>query len=214
MIAFAYAEAGPKNAAMYRALIDGMITSIRDTMPDEEIIMLTDDTTPLVKEVNGVLRIPRTMPIMTWRLKCHQVAHGVAENILFTEPDVRFKANVMGQFSRDFDVAVTTREEEVMLDNEEINTPFTLGMTLSKSDEFWREAKLYCQTLDQKYQDWFGDIMSIAHVVNGGKFNVKKLEGYMFNHVVNDPKEQSNALVLHYKGKRKNFLFDCKKEAA
>ena len=214
MIAFAYAEAGPKNAAMYRSLISGMVMSIRDTMPDEEIIMLTDDDTPVVKEVNGIIRIPRTMPIMTWRLKCHQVAHAIGENILFTEPDVRFKANVMGEFARDFDVAMTTREEAVLLDNEEINTPFTLGMTLSKSDEFWREAKLYCQTLDAKYQDWFGDIMAIAHVVNGGKFNVEILDGGEFNHVVNDPAEQSDAKVLHYKGKRKNFLFDVIKEAA
>lgn len=214
MIAFAYIDTTPENIAKYRALVVGMVESIRKHMPSQEILLLTDDTTPVFKEVNAVLRIPKTMGLMTWRLKCHQVAHSVADEILFVEPDVRLQADVMDVFAKPFDVAVTTREDEVLLDNKRINTPYTLGMTFSRSQEFWREAKMFCQTLDEKDQDWFGDIISIANVVQGGKFNVEVLDGAIYNHVVNDPEKPTDAKALHYKGKRKAWLFPLVKEAA
>jgi len=214
MIAFAYSDTGPKRSALYGALAEGMVQNIKEFMPDQEILMLTDDKTPIVKGVNGVLRIERTMQLMTWRLKCHQLAHSMADEIVFVEPDVRFQANIMDDFDRSVDVAVTTREKEVTLDNKRINTPFTLGMTFSRSAEFWREAKLYCQTLTAEDQDWFGDMLSIAHVIDGGKFNVAKMDGAIYNHVVNDPDLPTNAKVLHYKGKRKTWLFPSVEEAA
>lgn len=212
MIAFAYIDTTPDNAATYRPLVDGMVKSVRETMPEQEILLLTDESTAIFHHVNAVLRIPKTTGLMTWRLKCHQVAHSVSDEILFIEPDVRLKADVMDVFDKAFDVAVTSREHEVLLDNKKINTPFTLGMTFSRSQDFWREAKLFCQTLDEKDQDWFGDIMAIAHVVQDGKFNVEVLDGAIYNHVVNDPDKPTNAKALHYKGKRKVWLFPLLKE--
>lgn len=214
MIAFAYIDTTPDNIASYRALVVGMVDSIRKTMPEQEILLLTDDTTPVFKNVNAVLRIPKTMGLMTWRLKCHQVAHSVADEILFVEPDVRLQADVMDVFAKPFDVAVTSRETEVLLENKRINTPYTLGMTFSRSQDFWREAKLFCQTLDEKDQDWFGDMLSIANVIQGGKFNVEVLDGAIYNHIVNDPALPTSAKALHYKGKRKVWLFPKAEEAA
>lgn len=214
MIAFAYSDTTPENVAKYRALVVGMVDSIRQYMPSQEILLLTDDTTPVFKNVNAVLRIPKTVGLMTWRLKCHQVAHSVADEILFVEPDVRLQADVTDVFNEPFDVAVTSREQEVLLENERLNTPFTLGMTFSRSQEFWREAKMFCQTLDEKDQDWFGDMLSIANVVQSGKFNIKVLDGAIYNHVINDPDKPTDAKALHYKGKRKHWLFPLAKEAA
>ena len=208
MISFAYADTGPKMTALYRALADGMIASASAAMPDEQIVLLTDDTTPVFKGIDKVLRVERTMPLMVWRLKCHQVAHSLGEEILFVEPDVRFNEGVMEVFSNHFDIAITTRESAVTLENERRNTPFTLGMTFSRSAEFWRQAKLHCQTLPEAEQGWFGDMLSIAAVIESSQFNVQKLDGAVYNHVVNDPNEQpTGAKALHYKGKRKAWLF-------
>lgn len=207
MIAFAYCDRSTEFAPMYQAMAEAMVKNVREVMPDQEILMITDDTTPMTKGINKVLRIERTTPLMPWRLKAHQYAHDLADEIVFVEPDVRFKANVMKDFDRTVDIAVTTREDEVLLENERLNTPFTLGMTFSRNAEFWRQAKLYCQGLSAKDQDWFGDMLSIAHVIASKAFNVTQMDGSIYNHVVNDPYKPTDAKVLHYKGKRKAWLF-------
>ena len=215
MIAFAYADTGPKMTALYRALSDGMIASARSAMPTEQIVLVTDATTPPFKGIDKVLRVDRTMPLMVWRLKCHQSAHVLGNEILFVEPDVRFNEDVMHVFGVGFDIAITTREKEVMLENERRNTPFTLGMTFSRSAEFWRQAKLHCQELPEQEQGWFGDMLSIAAVIDSAQFNVHQLDGAVYNHVVNDPNEApTGAKALHYKGRRKAFLFPQAEEAA
>lgn len=208
VIAFAYAYGGNEKSPLYQALCDGLISNIREVMPDREILMLTDENTPAIEGVNSVLRIPMGIPLMTWRLKCHEVAHAVADNILFTEPDVRFQCDMMNEFAGEFDIAVTTRESKVTLDGEDLYVPYTLGVTFSKSQQFWRDAKVCCNGLERKYQDWFGDIMAFAKVIDSGKYNVLTLDGAVFNHVVNDPSEPVTAKALHYKGKRKGWLFD------
>lgn len=214
MIALAYADLTPDRSALYRGLISGLIDNINTVCPGEKLLLLTDDTTPLISGVSQVLRVPRTMGLMTWRLKCHQLAHGVADEILFIEPDVRFSENVMSEFAAgDFDVSITTREAEVILADDRIASNYGFGVMYSKSQDFWREAKLYCQTLSEKYQNWFGDMLAIEHVLDSGQFRVKVMPGAIYNHVVNDPCETSDAKVRHYKGKRKAWLFDQAVEA-
>ena len=214
MIAFAYCDRSTDHAPMYHTLAEGLVANIREVMPSQEILMITDEDTQMIKGINKVLRVPRTMPLMPWRLKCHQFAHDLSDEIMFTEPDVRFQADVMGDFPGNADIAVTTREQEVLLENERLNTPFTLGMTFSRNAEFWREAKIYCQSLTAKDQDWFGDMLSIAHVIDSGKFTVVQMNGSIYNHVVNDPDKPTDAKVLHYKGKRKHWLFPRMTEEA
>ena len=212
MIAFAYARAAPTLSAMYETLSEGLVANLRNVFPEEEIAMITDNDTPIIKGINKVLRIERTQPLMVWRLKCHQMAHTMADKIMFVEPDVRFMDNVLREFTDDFDIAITTREDKLKIERK--NTKYTLGMTFSRSAEFWREAKIFCQSLDEKDQAWFGDLQSVAHVIDGGAFKVKVLEGSIYNHVVNDPSMLTDAKVLHYKGKRKQWLFPQVTEAA
>lgn len=214
MIAFAYADTRDELSALYTPLAEGLVENLRSVFPQETIAMVTDDGTPAVKGVHQVLRVERNAPLMVWRLKAHQMAHSMADEIMFVEPDVRFNENVMYAFPKECDVCVTTREQEVMLENERRNTPFTLGMTFSRNAEFWREAKIICQTLDARDQIWFGDMLAIAEVIQGGKFKVEMLDGSVYNHVVNNPAAKTSAKVLHYKGKRKTFLFNSVVEEA
>lgn len=214
MIAFAYAQTGPRMAALYLTLAEGLVANLKAICPNESVLMLTDEQTPIVKGVNSVLRVERTMPLMTWRLKAHQLAHSMADEILFVEPDVRLVEDVMHVFQEPFDIAVTTREEKARLQDEDRDTPYTLGMTFSRSDQFWREAKMVCQSLSERDQTWFGDMLAVDVVVKSGKFDVKPLDGAIYNHVVNDPAETVTAKALHYKGKRKMFLFPQVEEAA
>lgn len=213
MIAFAYVDTGPRMSALYSTLAEGLVDNLKSVVPNQPILMVTDEKTSAVKGVN-VLRVEMTVPLMTWRLKAHQVAHSLADEILFVEPDVRLVEDVMDVFNEPFDIAITSREEKARLEDETRDTPYTLGMTFSRSAEFWREAKVFCQGLSERDQTWFGDMLAVDHVVNSWKFDIKTLDGSIYNHVVNNPKEKTQAKALHYKGKRKAFLFPSVEEAA
>ena len=214
MIAFACAHGGPKTHLLYQALLEGLVKNLREVCPREKLLYVTDDDMPKLFGVD-TMRITRNMPLMTWRLKAHQFAHAHADEILFVEPDVRLRGNIMGEFAdKDFDIAVTPREGDVFLEGEKLKAPYTQGTTFSRSPNFWREAKLYCQTLPEKEQGWFGDLYSIAHVIDCGMYRVKKLDGAVYNHIPNDPREVVTAKAVHYKGKRKAWLLPHVMEAA
>ena len=217
-IAFAYAAVSKGMHMLYSSVAEGMTENLREKFPHLPILMVTDDATPPIKGVHKIFRVDRNVPLMTWRMKVHQMAHQMAEEILFLEPDVRIvDANLMEVFDKkDFDVAITGREIDVMWEGEMISKtcPYTLGATFSRSAEFWRECKLACQKLDAKDQEWIGDMKALAEVVNSGNFKVKVLDGSVYNHVPNDPHEAQTAKVLHYKGKRKDWLLPRATEAA
>lgn len=203
-IAFAYCESTPELNALYSGLLPGMVKNMRE-MTEAPILQLSDEHTPIVKGVSAVLRIDK-LPLMVWRMKAHQMAHSQAEEIYFVEPDVRLRADVLDVFEQSFDIAITPRETGVMWGDEALPT-YTLGSTFSRSDEFWREAKIYCQTLPERDQHWIGDLRSVAHVIEGGKYRVVELDPSIYNHIPNELVEKSEAKVLHYKGKRKSWLF-------
>lgn len=214
-IAFAYAAAGPQHLqALYHSLAEGLIENLK-SVTDAPILQLSDDKTETFKGVSSILRIERNIPLMTWRMKAHQLAHSMAEEILFVEPDVRLNEDILDVFEQSFDIAVTPRIDDVAWGDESLSekAPYTQGTTFSRSDQFWREAKMYCQSLPEREQNWMGDLLSIAHVIGGGKYKVLELDGSVYNRIPNDPTE-TNAKALHYKGKRKAWLFPQMTEAA
>jgi hypothetical protein len=214
MIVVACAFGGPKTHTLYQALLEGLVRNLREVCPGEKLLYVTDDNTPRLHGID-TLRVSMTMPLMVWRLKAHQMAHEMADEILFVEPDVRLRENILYVFDdKDFDITVTPRQDDVFVDGEKLLAPYTGGAAFSRSAEFWREAKLHCQTLSKDEQQWFGDMYSVAHVVDGGKYRVKRLDGSIYNHIPNDPNEPLTCKVVHYKGKRKAWLFEGVREAA
>lgn len=214
-VAFAYMDAAPQLKAVYRACAEGLVENLKAVMPGVPILHVTDDKSAPVAGCS-VLRIPDA-PLMVWRLAAHYCAHQVADEILFTEPDVRFAENILHLFDEDdFDVALADREGRTSYYGREITDelPYTQGSTLSRNAQFWKDAAKHCKTLDRKSQLWMGDMMSIAHVVRSGSYKVRVLSAKVYNHIPERVNEQSDAKVIHYKGKRKTWLFPMVQEAA
>ena len=212
MIAFAYANMHDALAPIYRACADGLVANIREVMPQERVLHITDDETEPVRGCD-VLRVKRKVGLMSWRLLGHCMAHGGADEILFTEPDVRFNCNVMDVFKDAFDVTVCGREFRTSLKGVELTDPYTFGMNFSRSGDFWKDTAKYCLTLSPQEQVWGGDMKAVAHVVKGGAYRVKELDAAIFNHVPATMQDKSGNAV-HYKGKRKTWLFPQVAEAA
>jgi hypothetical protein len=205
-IAFAYIDVLPDLAPMYRACAEGLANNVWDVFELKPLHITNDKTTPI--KGCDVLRVDIDERPMTWRLLAHQYAHALDDEILFTEPDVRFRENILHCFQKEFDVAFTDREEETIYGGEKTTevAPYTQGSTFSRSAEFWADCVEYCKTLPHKKQLWFGDMLAVAHVVKSDKYNVGIFPASKLNHIPKS-KEDTNHPVVHYKGKRKAWLF-------
>ena len=208
-IAFPYVSAITDMEPMYTALATGMIENIRQVMPGHPIMQISDSKTRPIKGVNNVLRVEINEPLMVWRLKAQQMAHSMADEILFVESDMRFSESVMELFDDDSDVVLATRDCAADWGDERLGViaPYGLGSNASRSAEFWRQAKLHCQTLPMRKQHWIGDMMAVSAVAETNKFKVRIVDGAIYNHIPNSADDFGKSKAMHYKGKRKTWLF-------
>jgi hypothetical protein len=220
VIAFAYADAIPRLSPIYRGLAEDLVANVKAVMPGTRVVHISDDATHPIPGAE-VLRVKRDVPLMTWHMRCHQEAQSLGEEILFTEPDVRFRQEILHVFDdQDFDIAVTEREvdstwnidgQKVMLSDV---APYTLGTTFSRSAKFWEDVANHCSTLGQAEQNWLGDMLSLWAVMQTGKYKVKVIPGPVYNHIPCSREDCCEVKVLHYKGMRKEWLFKGMREAA
>ena len=220
IIAFAYADTIPRLASLYRGLAEGLVKNVNRVMPGVDVVHVADNETPAIPGVNGVLRVNRKVPLMSWHMLCHHFAHTLADEVLFTEPDVRFRDSILHVFDDpDFEVAVTEREVDSIWNLDGTNVklsdaaPYTLGTTFSRSPEFWKEVTKHCLTLGDREQHWIGDMLSLWAVMQTGRYKVKVIPGPIYNHIPCSREDACDVKVLHYKGMRKEWLFEGVRES-
>lgn len=213
IIAFAYADAIPRLSPIYRGLAEGLCQNLREVMPETKIVHVKDKSTETISGAHESLVVERDVPLMTWHMRCHKFAQELADEVLFTEPDVRFKTEILHVFDGDFDVAVTEREVD---SNWEIDgkkvvlsdvAPYTLGTTFSRSKPFWAEVEENCSKLGAKEQNWIGDMLALYATIKTGKYKIKIVPGPIYNHIPCSREDSCDVKVLHYKGMRKEWLF-------
>lgn len=220
VIAFAYADTLQRLTPVYRGLAEGLVKNVRSVMPDTQLVHVADDDTPTIPGVDGVLRVPRKVPLMSWHMLCHHFAHSLGDEVLFTEPDVRFRADILHIFDDpDFEIAVTEREVDSIWDLNGTTVklsdaaPYTLGTTFSRSPDFWKDVAKYCLTLGEREQTWIGDMISLWAIIQQGNYKVKVIPGPVYNHIPCSREDSCDVKVLHYKGMRKEWLFQGVREA-
>lgn len=211
LIAFVYADLRKDLSQIYRPLCEGLVVNIHDYLPGNRILHVTDDETPSFNGCN-TLRVKRKVLPMSWRLIAQNLAHATDDEILFLEPDVRLRSSkILEIFKEPFDVTVCDRETPTTLKGR-VMGGITLGMNLSRSFDFWKDCAKECLKLDRKNQLWGGDMIAVEKVVESGKYKVLTLPAPIYNHVPLGPDEKTDARVVHYKGKRKTWLFNSMAE--
>ena len=220
VIAFAYADAIPRLSPLYRGLAEGLCRNVREVMPGTKIVHVADAETDIIEGADEKLDVKRDVPLMTWHMRCHKEAQGIADEVLFTEPDVRFKSEILHVFDDTaFEIAVTEREVDSTwnIDGNKVLlsavAPYTLGTTFSRSQEFWADVEAHCAGLPAKEQNWIGDMLSLYAVMQTGKYKVKVIPGPIYNHIPCSREDKCDVKVLHYKGMRKEWLFTGVREA-
>lgn len=210
-VVFAYADLLESLKPIYRACASGLAENILKVFGQKAVHLADLDTDPIPG--TEIMRFERKSPPMTWRLEVHALAHDVFDEILFTEPDVRFKEDISYLFVEPFDVTVSDRKSTTILKGEEA-PPFTLGLNCSRSKMFWKEAAAHCSTLGRKDQLWGGDMKGLWHCVKSGKYNVRILDSDVYSRIPTGTEWPAEAKVMHYKGNRKTWLFPPVTEGA
>jgi len=186
-----------------------LIQSVRESMPDVDIVQFTDDQSPEVKGVDDIHRIGGDLPMAIRRMTHHSRVSG---EWLFVDTDVVIKKDVRKVFLDDFDIALTDREGTITNEHKYAQVmPYNIGVVFSRSPNFWKFVVDTLKTVPPNFQHWEGDQRVICEMMKLGLhrkygFNVKIIPGRQYNY---PPKSEddTDASILHYKGNRKKYLF-------
>jgi len=190
---------------MHLDMAKHLIISVRKTMPGVEIVHLTNGECPGASGVDSVLRIPGNVPMAIRRMRHHASLEG---DWLLIDTDCVILKDVRHVFDDAFDIAVTDRKgskwdgtwySELM--------PFNMGVTFSRSPQFWKAVLSELEKAPPKFQQWEGDQLMVGKLWKD--WNTKILPGRIYNFTPEKREDsREHAAILHFKGSRKEWVND------
>jgi hypothetical protein len=193
-------------------LADLMIRSVRATMPDVEIVQLTDEASPKVDGADSVRRLPPGK-MLERRIEHYGNCEG---NWLLLDTDVIVRRDVREVFRDRFDVGLTTRDWPHIAQSPMLLAamPFNTGVVFSRSPVFWRDVLAQWRAFPvETQQDWMSEQLAVALVANRRRsgeirtqHEVMALNGMVYNCPPALPDMYHDAAILHFKGNRKAWM--------
>lgn len=193
-LAFLHVNQDPKWAEL-------MVASVRRFI-DCEALQLTDIDTPLVSGCTAVRRQFDGENLTMFKMEHLSNIDG---EILVLDTDIIVQKDISKVFAFDFDVALTWRDGPILSDSGQDLAklmPINCGVMFSRSPAFWA----HCLEWSKEHPGgWYADQFAVA--ANWRRFNVLRLNCDNFNHTPNTKAEDvSKRYVVHYKGKRKEWM--------
>jgi hypothetical protein len=187
------------------ALADILVRSVRRTMPKVPVFQLTDETSPALSTIDGIIRKPK-QPLPQLRSTLFASCTG---DWLFVDTDIVFLSGVEHVFDVPFDIAVADRNwphapvaavlKKMM--------PYNVGVIFSRSTEFWRDINLLCTLSPAHSDEWFGDQKAICDLIGTDKYKTFVLPGLEYNYPPIDRHDPAKgARIVHCKGDRKEWM--------
>lgn len=197
------------------------IDSIKRHMPNVNIVQFTDQTTERVDGVTDVVRFDLPEPytyashpkILLWCL-----CRSPFTEMINVDADIIFNGDVTPAAEGDFDVAICTRAVDKVVSEAFIRAhKYNGGFMVTKNLDFWKrwleetEKQDYIKdnVLRIKEADFkFSSGQQVlAKVIDSGEFNIKFLNGEVFNRSPNFKGENNSfTKVWHFKGPRKEWM--------
>lgn len=181
-----------------------MVESVREHLPGARIVQMSDPDTDAI--VDEVIRKPYDGRMMTFRLG--HLADFAHDSMLILDDDCILKGDVSHVFAKPFDVALTLRTGPVYFDNVNMteSCPYNTGVMFSRSQGFWSKCAQVADRLPDQFKRWWGDQMAVGLTARRGHWRVHELDVQRYNWSPGAASDTSDALVWHYKGKRKDWL--------
>lgn len=197
---------------IHLVLADMMIRSVKKAMPTVEIVQLTDEKTPVLYGVDAVRRIESPHKMAVQCVDHYATCEG---DWLLIDTDVLIQRDVRHVFDEPFDIAVCDRDGTTVEGEEEgfalfEKMPHNIGVMFSRSPAFWLAVREKLLQMDEKKQHWMGNQYAACEVIAEGQFNVKHLDGRVYNYPPLTKRDTcTEASIVHYKGQiRKRMMLD------
>lgn len=203
-VAFLHVEEKRNNPQLQRRLAQIMVRSVKRAVKDSWLIQMTDFDTPKLDGVDELIRAPMDTPnFMTYRLQHLTRLKG---EVLILDTDVIVLEDPSKVFTKPFDVALTKRDKHIVArrmgytENDPVMT-YNTGVMFSRNRDFWKDALAHCRTLEDRHQQWFGDQISVAAIVEQRKYDVMVLPCDKWNYTPRAPDEFFiDKKIVHFKG--------------
>lgn len=182
----------------YLALANKSIARARKMMPGVEIVLLAGRDFPETGLDVDVVRLDLPMDGYYTHRKC--LAYATQEgDVLCMDVDCIIQRDVRDVFDDAFDLALCLKYHSKMVEK----TPFNSGVAFTRSQEFWRE----CAMTQAEHQSPVDLERQFSAVALNDKYHVKLLNGDIYNYSPNaDGEDLSRKAIVHYKGKRKEWM--------
>lgn len=181
-----------------------MVESVRTYLPHARIVQMSDPETDAI--VDEVIRKPYDGRMMSFRLE--HLADFEHDSMLILDDDCILKGDLSHVFNHVFDVALTLRTGPVYFDgvNMTESCPYNTGVMFSRSQAFWCKCAQVVRRFPDNFQRWWGDQMAVGLTARRGHWLVHDLDVRRYNWAPEAATDESDALVWHYKGPRKEWL--------
>lgn len=211
-----------------RELARRMIASVRETMPESSIVMLTDAVTLPVAGGIAVQRFHKGADFIDWRLT-HMCAltPQLAGPVLWLDYDVIVKRSLAPVFAEhpDFTIALTRRDDTDSTISRALlkACPHNFGVAFSRAPDcadFWHDVRRTYRRIPNR-DGWLDGQRAIEIVFNHWRerdpARVLSLPCSRYNYTPCSPDENLDARdAVHYKGERKRWIVGdvaCEAEA-
>lgn len=187
-----------------------MVKSVLKAMPGVEIVQLTDMVTPQIKGVSSVIRKPYDGLLMTFRM---QHLAELTGDWITLDTDIIVLKDLRSVFAKDypFDVALTRRYGKI-LDKDGIDIvahmPYNTGVMFSRNRQFWKDAYKALLRMPASAHQWWGDQLSVRLAAESNRYSVLELNCDEYNYSPDKEGEKKDVFVLHFKGKRKDWMLN------
>lgn len=183
----------------------GLVASIRQHMPDAQVVQFTDEVTPAVEGVDQTRRLPDG-PMLERRLE-HYAACAAGDWLLL-DTDVQLRCDVSTVFDHPFDLALADRHWRDIPQGDLVmhTMPFNTGVCFSRSPSFWQDALAIWRALPPAERDWMSEQRAVYQTIRTGRFRVRILAGEHYNYpprAADDP--CTDAAIVHYKGPQRKL---------
>ena len=170
-----------------KEIVDTMIESVREWMPDAIISQISDHNTKRLKGVDEFISMngecEYLMPArMLFQWKFLRTFCVEDEHVVFVDPDIVFQHGMEHVFEAEFDIGLTWRDNLGQLSE---NMPFNAGVVFARNNvggrRFFEMAYNMLTTAPEQIKKWYGDQLAMYDIFGKARYKYRGESDIIFN---------------------------------
>ena len=181
-----------------------MVSSVREHMPNAVITQLTDTRSRALDFVDEVRRIDGT----NYGYLVYKHMATLPEPFIRLDYDMLIQGDLSYVLGEDTDLAFNTHSDPTVVNSQ-------WGQKYPWASCLWA-ARAHAQDFAESFRgihilsgrdDWLGLVPSVNEAIEASPYAIKTLDGQIYNYTPKNREDKpKEALVIHYKGRRKAWM--------